>query len=621
MPCIPCLPPPPPTHLSRAWGFIRRPGTCLLLLALAGCTPSPQPLDGYNPSAALRASIINDYREYLASTRLAHVSSDPPPGDVEAFLAKEGNLAEADRLSGPASYTQNEPDPGADLLGRFSKVVQPISLQQAVVNAMESGLDPRIARLGPIIADAKTEQARGAFDPTVFGETGTQRSDTPSALAGQSADTRSDSIKAGVKQKYLTGTLAEISGNFTHNTRIPNAAVDPWYESGLGLQITQPLLRGAGLAVNRSEMDLARNAADIERERLRATLLKTTADATEAYWRLAQHRDEVLIQERLVQRTHALAERLRPRLGHDVLGADMAQVITRLSSSEGDLDTARAALRDGSDQLKRLMDTPLAPLASERLLLPQDHPQIKELKLDLAEAMRLAIACRPDLAEASFGITDSDLRLLVAKNAQLPLTDIRASVNLHALDGNAGTAVSHTLSDSTDAAISLRFEQALGTRTADAQVAEQRAGHRRTMLVYRRVGREALLEVKTAMRKVILAHDQISRTRATRRAAAEALRVAENRLQENPAGGDSYTTLIDRILDRQGTLGQAEMSEARARYDFVVALARLDEAMGVSMDRFGVQTKEPPPDSPATKPAATPSTAPATPPVPPTPAP
>ena len=338
---------------------------------------------------------------------------------------------------------------------------------------------PASARKSP---RAKTQQAQRRVRPhRSYADTSVQKTDTLSPLTSARTQTPPSEIaKVGVIAKIpLRAPWWDVSGDLTRGSQqsTSHPRSSPWWQSDLALQVTQPLLRGGGLAVNRSEMDLARNTAKVEREKLRETLLKTAGDTAEAYWKLADARDETLVQERLVQRTRAPELTPAPPPGPRCAGRRHG------GSHDPPVDSRRRPGHRAQQPAQRL-GRPQAPRwmtqdsRSRRRRCASCCRRTGRRSRTSNSTFGASHAHRPDLPAGLGGGHAGHHRQRRAAfgGPQRPVArraDLKAGVTMNSLETTTGQAISSAAEGrGTDASISLHFEQALGMRAASAQVTQ-----------------------------------------------------------------------------------------------------------------------------------------------------
>ena len=592
-----------------------RPTAAVAVLAGVLCLPGcMSPLERQT-AEHLRAALLASQQaqtQRLRGPQAAPLVRDP--SEFEASLQRvtdrlreegalgphEGGVDEtighADTLSGTASYANGQPDFGRDLAGRDEPSTVAIDLASALHKAMANNLDARIARLSPRIADAQIAQAEANFDAVVFTNVNWQKQDTPlpagtiPGLSGNT-DTQTFRIQSGVRQTLETGTQLTVQAQVQRNEQNPSViGVAEFYDADVMLQLTQPLLRGAGSEVNRAGIVVAQIAGRQQAQQFRTTLLDLAQAVEQTYWQLAQARLALLIQQDLLDRTAAMRDKLEPRVGFDLLQADLNEVNARIGGRRADVIRAQRAVRNLSDQLKQLINDSDLPVAGEDLLIPTDTPADGEIVVHRLDEITTALQRRPETAVALLQIEDADIRRLVADNNRLPVLNLTGSVNYNGLDIDEGTdALGDAANlDFIDYTLGLAFERPWGNRDAQALFEQRTLERTQAMDNYRRQAQLVTLEVKQAIRLIEEQYQIIGTTRETRRASALSLEVAEVQLDRGGRNEETYTVRVDRVLARQDALAQAQLAEVQALADYMTALSQLHRATGTSLDHAGI---------------------------------
>lgn len=578
---------------------------------LSGCTTTLEKQTAENLRAALLASqqaqiermggseptpLVRDRSEFRASLQRVidrqreEGQLGPDEGGVDEAIAH------ADDISGATAYEDGQPDFGRDLAGRNEPEPIAIDLQGALQRAMVHNLDARIARLNPRIAEQQVIQAESDFDTVVFSNIAWQKNDTPQppgSIPGLSGNTQSESfqLQTGIRQTFEPGTQLTVQAQVRRTEQNPSVLGAPeYYDADVLVQLTQPLMRGFGSDVNRAGIVVAELAKKQEVLQFRTTLLDLAQAVEQTYWQLAQARQALLIQQNLLERTVAMRDKLEPRVGFDLLQADLNEVNARVGQRRADVLRAQRTVRDLSDQLKQLVNDPDLPVLGEELLVPTDLPVDSEIAISRLDEVTTALQNRPETQVALLQIEDTDIRRLVADNNRLPILNLTASVNYNGLDVDEGIdALGNTADlDFIDYALGLEFERPWGNRDAEALYAQRTLERAQAMDNYRRQSQLVTVEVKQAIRQIEEAYQIIGTTRETRRASALSLEVADVQLDQGGRNEETYTIRVDRVLARQDALAQAELAELQALTDYMVALAQLHRATGTSLDHAGI---------------------------------
>lgn len=175
-----------------------------------------------------------------------------------------------------------------------------LTLEEAVMQALEHNLDIRVSRHSRDVrlTDIVFQQAQ--FDPTVelggrydrtvvplnrpiFGLEGVTLGSIPDTF-----DQNETNFSLGLKQKLLTGGSYDLTFDTNRNSVAGSTSFlfNPAYSSDLLFNLTQPLLRNFGPTINNIQITLAQNAADLEQLTLLNQILSVIAQVEQAYWEL-----------------------------------------------------------------------------------------------------------------------------------------------------------------------------------------------------------------------------------------------------------------------------------------------------------------------------------------------
>ena len=565
----------------------------LLLLAAGGCSsPFREPSSG-----ELRASIITS-----AQRELAEAQSSPSPitltrntSDLEFTPERR---AELETMAGPTAYAGADlPDLGPDLLGGATRAFS-INLEQTVARAVEENLSVQSARLAPAISRQQVAAAEAAFDWVLFADLSWQSIDEPNAVPviggipiGSGAS-QSDNInyETGLRKQLTSGGAFSVSqGQGYRDNQSPGVSVfpDPAQSPFVNLQLSQPLLRGFGSDVALAEVRLARNLERTSIYQLKQSLLATTTDAERAYWNLALARQNLQIQQRLLERGVETRDILANRRVFDVRPAEYADAVATVERRKGNVIRAVNALRNASDELKSIINDPELTTGGEALLVPADAPVDEPITFSLLDALTAAIDNRPELQRALLNIQDASIRRQVADSLRLPLLDLTAQARFQGLNEDLGEAYEDiTEAQFVDLLAGIRFEQPIGNRAGEAQYRQRQLELMQASVDYRAAVQRIVLEVKRALRQVETNYKLIEQSRTARLAATENVRTLQVLERTTQALSPDF---LDLKFRRQESLANAELEEAQALVNYQIALAELVAATGTALERNGIR--------------------------------
>jgi len=584
----------PPVGLAAALAAL---SVSVVVVFAPGCA---QPLER-TTRQALRDELKSSHAAYLEAISAGPVVElSRPVSDVTADLSDE-RRDELNAMSGPTAYQDQPLEVGENLLGEGPGDRIQLSLQQAVRMAVENNIDLRVSRMGPAIDETRITQAEANFDAVFFTDASLSLTDQPRPQAtapgapaslGGSQQRDDFTLTTGVrKQLYSGGQISfqtEVNRLDENPSLFATAGGFKFYNASVSATITQPLLRNFGEDVNRTQILLARNSRQTSVEDLRESLLRTLFETERAYWNLVLARQRLLIQQRLLERGGAERDRVKERVDFDASPVEVTQANSTLSERRSNVIVAKQQLRQASDRLKRLINSPRMPLTGEALIDPTDDPVDMPVRYSLLDAVTTALQHRPAIQQALLSIDDATLRKRFADNQRLPELNLSFTLRYNGLGGDDAGDAYDDLSDLDfiDYILQANFEVPIGNRGPEARYRQRSLERQAAVLSYRRSVQDVVLEVKNALRELLSAYELIGTTRATRMAAADNLRAIE----EQEAAGVALTPeFLDFKLRRQEALAVAEVNEIQAVTQYNTAIANYYRVLGTLLKRNQIE--------------------------------
>ncbi len=484
----------------------------------------------------------------------------------------------------------------------------PISLEDSVLRALDQNLS-RIARsLEHEVAAWNVRRERAAFEPALVASARREennRENTVEQFRSQLTsffEEQNRRYDVGVEGQLQTGaryrfgySLNDLSNNLTNNV-----VVDPFqnqYQSFLGATVTQPLLRGGGLAVSQAAVNLARAQERIELHSLRREMMSVAAQTEAAYRELAMA--EALLEIR--GNSVAIAERIlednreRQRQGRmaetEVLQAEASLADRQTRRNEAEQQRIQAMSR-----LRLMLSDDIDP--NEPELVTTDGKDLLPFSHDLHEAMQQALALQPDYLGQLQEIEQSNVRLVYAENQRWPQIDLVGSYGYNGLGDSASDSWSEVTGQDYKAwSVGLQLSVGLGgdrRQRSELQMARLKQRQALTRLkevelsIYRSL--QAGIQECRSLRENI---ESIGRIVSVRE------RLLENELERLNAGRSDSRSLFSIEED----LLQARESQVRAINEYQKAVLRLELASGLSLTKMGLDVVDSQPTVATRRPA------------------
>jgi len=458
-----------------------------------------------------------------------------------------------------------------------------ISVQDAILIALEQNPSLRAQRLTLLISRTSEEDQRAAFDPTLSGQISGGRNDQRTNVENHTSPvSSSDSMnaQATIQQYFPTGTT--IAANGTVNYSTASFYTDSTLLSAQGgLTVTQSLLRGADYQANLASLRQSQIDTKVSQYELRGFAESLLADVESTYWdyALAARQIEIfdaslkVAQDQLDQ----TGELIRVgRLAESERAAAEAEVALR----KEDLINAHATLATTRLHLLQLLSPPAPGKRTSqfwtRVVTLKDAPFVPTGTLDDVDShMNVALALRPDLNQARLQIQRDELDVVRTKNGLLPKMDLFVTL------GKTGYAQSFSGSfadldgPNYSALAGVSMSYPLGDRAP-------RADYRRATLNKEQANESldnltelAQVDVRTAHVEARRAHEQIAATTVTRIAQETAFKTESEKLRV----GRSTSLLVSQT---HRDLLQAQINEVSAVTTYLkdlVALYRLEGSL------------------------------------------
>lgn len=474
-----------------------------------------------------------------------------------------------------------------------------VSLADAAVRALQKNLDITISRhtKESRLADIIIEQSR--FDPTVslngqynrtvnplnrpiFGGTGGVLNQiTP-------FDQRTHAVTVDANTNLMTG--GNIDVNYSPQRNSINQSVaegflfNPAWTGGLAFTITQPLLRNAGVAINKTFISIAQNNAVVEQHVFRDRVMTVVALVEQTYWELVFANENSKVAQAALKAAEELLATNRAKAKAGVMTlVDVLQAETAVASRVEQTLLAEKAIRDQEDQLRRLLNPGEEDLRQDMGLTPADGPVTVLEPLSLQEAIDTAISQRPEIIQAKKNLESGELNKQFARNQLLPTLSLQGTIGLAGLGGDYGESLTRNFNgDFYNYGVGLVLSYPLGNRAAISTYNKRKLEAKNAEVALENVRQQIIVGVREAIRRVQTDFKRIETTRSARIMAEKQLEAELERLKV----GLSTTRFV---LDFQRDLATAHGHELRAIVDYNKSLSNLARQKSTTLDRYHLE--------------------------------
>jgi HAE1 family hydrophobic/amphiphilic exporter-1 len=494
-----------------------------------------------------------------------------------------------------------------------------IKLPEAIERVLASDPDLQISRIQLEQAGYLIRGAQGYYDPVLGFRAYRTRAVTPVA-----------SIIGGTASGKLTqeewngspgisgsspwgGTYAATFTNSRQSTDSTFVTLNPQYPESVALNLTQPLWRGLRFDDNRHRLQVARKNQAMSGEQVRQRVIEVVTQAVQAYWELDYAWHNLDVQTEAVKLAERQYESNRRQAEQGILApVDVVAAQTQVATFQQNVFAAQQALTQAENNLKALMLPDRTDLMWSTALIPDTQLDTNVTPPTLEDAVKRALASRPELAESALAIDLNGLDTRLAREAAKPRVDAFANLTAAGLAGpvaavgpnpfaaflpggfgqvpqllvgSYGQSIGNLVSGNFPSAqVGLQISLPIRNRTADSMAAVSMAEGRRLRLVQNQVGMAIEADVRNSLQAV-------NSTQARLEASALARGSAEEQYTSEQRQFQAGTSSVFLVLQRQTDLIAARGREVRAHADFAEALANLDRATARTIEARGISLK------------------------------
>ena len=426
------------------------------------------------------------------------------------------------------------------LLPGIAEAARKISLAECVELALENNRDIEQSASDRDTAFHNYRAARRAMGPKLSWQTNAKR------IGGKDYDAYHEAHDAG-------------------QPGIP--AYKNEYENALRLTI--PLYTGGEQENRMVSARYGLNAADLTLENSKQAVRYQVAAA---YYRVLQRRALVGVEQEAVNTTGKHLENVT--IGYEegtIAKSDVLSSKVQLADKEQELESAQGNYINAVAELCNLIGVPV----TEELDV-EDGLYYQHYDISLSDAVSFAMDNRPDGIAADYAAMQAKKAVDTAKSGYRPSLSVIVNKSL-----SGENAFKDDHSANWDAGLSLTWTPFDNGVTA-SNVSAAKSEWEKVNSVVKQTKEKIALDVKKAYTDLITAERNIPRTRESVEIAKEDYTLVQLRYVE---GIDTNLA----VTDAQEKLIAAQMNHVNALYNYLLAKAALDKAMGIPVDISAVR--------------------------------
>lgn len=479
-----------------------------------------------------------------------------------------------------------------------------LSLHDAVVLALENNSGIRVQEASVETAKFSLLRSFQPFDPKFQSVFTGRRSSYPGFSQIQGTGTFNDlnqSALLSYTQTLPTGTNFQIGMNSTKDSSNSGFYfLNPYYQSFLNLQVTQPLLRNRWRFANTAPVVIARINLQQSRATFQAQVNAALLQAITRYWDLVRAHNSLDVARKSQDAAESTYQHDKRALELGALPPlDIYRSESEVASRRLQVIQAEYLVKQAEENLRLTIganqDPFIEALDVEATELPE--PQGELLTVDIATALQQALDKRPELLTWQQALSADDTSIRLAHNQLLPDLQLQAFYQGSGVGGDSnfgGVMTRGGLVTSVNQLFnfgfpgygaSLTLNLPIKNRAAQADLGTALVTRHRDLYSAQQAREQITQEVANAVH-------QMEEAKLSMAAGKTALDLAQKMLAAEQRKAQLGAENVFFQLDAQTRVANAEATLLQAEVDYQTAVASLHNATGSLSQDYDVQISE-----------------------------
>ena len=464
---------------------------------------------------------------------------------------------------------------------------------------------------GLVLTTAGAGPSPESYDPTLTGAVSFDHAESPqTSIFSPRAFTNTNSYNFEYTQGFAPGTSLDVTFDNSRITTNGLSSYSPEYTSSFKAKVTQHLLQGAGIWVNKRFIYQALNDRRITDSSFRQQLLYTVNKVESIYWGLVSAYEDVQAKQRALEQSTKLLDDDKKQLEIGTMAPlDVVNAESSVASDQQALMSSQNSLNYQQQIIKQAIARNLNdPALESAAVIPTDRiglEEIPEEKAPVDELVKTAFQQRPALEQAVVQLKNNEITLKGARNALLPTFDVYGYYGASGVGGAPNKSCSfgtescaattstgygdvfNDLFNSSSPDKGIGFNLSINLRNRQAQSVQARS-----LLEYRQAELR-LAQLYTQIRmQVVNAQLALANDRAQVKAALASRDYNRQSLDAEQKKLHLGASTTASVLLQQRNLATAENSVISANAAYANARASLYQILASTLQHYGINLNE-----------------------------
>jgi outer membrane protein TolC len=453
------------------------------------------------------------------------------------------------------------------------------------------------------------------YDPSISGLVNVAHQSTPEydpLLTGTSNWLVTNNVtgNVGFTQSFSPGTQLGVTFD---NTRLTSNSdrytYNPTLNTNMGFTITQPLLRGFGITLNRRFINIAKNNGKIADLVFQQQAIDTVAGIARLYTDLVSLNEDVKVKREAFLLAQRLYEDNKDKVDQGTLAPiEVTRAQAQVAVNQQALISAEGLVQQQELIVKTAMTRGglVNPAIRTAHIIPTDTITVPaaESVRPVEDLIAEAVRNRADLAQAGIQVQNSQISLKGSLNALRPELDVVGAVQNGGLagvvdpvavaatpgaviyPGGYGTALGQVFKNNFPTySVGLQFTLPVRNRVAQADAVRDQLQLRQTQVRRQQFEDQVRLEVADA-------YVAMQQAQAAYQAAVQSRILQEQSVDVEQSTFDVGLATNYLVIQYQTLLAQARSSEVAAKGSYAKAKVALDRATAITLEVNQVSIQE-----------------------------
>lgn len=468
----------------------------------------------------------------------------------------------------------------AGLAAQTAAPTGPLTIEEAIQRALRRNFTLEAGRFSPTIAKDQLEITQTAFLPT-FSFT-TSRGISRTAQNGTTLGTKVETgdTRLSVSQVFTSGTTATVSTKFDRTETSSLVSLNPAYNSDLTVSLRQPLLAGAGFAVNRAPIERAKLGLDRANLDYQASVLDIIQRTENAYYALAFAREQLDVRNFSLKLADRLLDEAKTRRQTGVAtDLDVLQADVGVANARRAVLLAQQTVKDSEEALLALIGQFELDAALGAVALPSASSEVPVFASSYDAAKRH----QPDFLAAQKSLEQLRLDARVAKSNRLPDVSVGGALGFSSFPSTSTSrAFDSALSrDGNSWQVDLAVSVPWGQKADKARYRQALSSVSQQEIALRSLEQSIEVQVRAAVRAVETNTESV-------KISAQARELSEKQYELEQARFTAGLSTSRRVLEAQNDLETAKVNELQAKVALRNSYTALYRLEGSALTRYGI---------------------------------